>query len=145
MAKNIEEYVNKIIYRSKSGKMDGYAKTNQNGKQVRLHRYLMEKHIRRALKSNELVHHVDGDKNNNNINNLKIVTRAEHNRIHKNGENTQFKDKYQISQEDIIRLYHKEKNPIHTVAKILGATYGAVLRRMERYGIPRRKQGPITN
>lgn len=50
---------------------------------IKLHRYLMEIKIGRKLKSTEIVHHIDGNKLNNDINNLQIVSRSEHNRIHK--------------------------------------------------------------
>lgn len=46
------------------------------------HRLVMEKKLGRKLTSNEIVHHVDDNKHNNNINNLKLLTRAEHMNIH---------------------------------------------------------------
>ncbi len=53
------------------------------------HRYLMEKHIGRKLKSNEAVHHINLDPSDNRIDNLQLMTRgnhvALHNRIRENG------------------------------------------------------------
>jgi len=37
------------------------------------HRYRMEKHIGRKLKGTELVHHIDGNKKNNNLENLMLL------------------------------------------------------------------------
>lgn len=42
------------------------------------HRVIMETHIERKLLSNEIVHHIDGDIRNNNINNLQLMTWGEH-------------------------------------------------------------------
>jgi hypothetical protein len=46
------------------------------------HRYEMEKELGRALTSNELVHHLDCDKSNNDLSNLIVVSRADHMKIH---------------------------------------------------------------
>jgi hypothetical protein len=46
------------------------------------HRYIMEKHINRKLDRMEDVHHINGIKNDNRIENLIILTRAEHSRLH---------------------------------------------------------------
>lgn len=49
---------------------------------VREHRLIMEKKIGRFLKPNEVVHHIDGDKLNNNIKNLKLFERGKHIGLH---------------------------------------------------------------
>lgn len=52
---------------------------------IREHRLVMEKYLGRYLKSSEVVHHVDGDTKNNNINNLMLFrSNAEHRAYHKN-------------------------------------------------------------
>jgi hypothetical protein len=45
-------------------------------------RYLMEQHLGRVLRPDEEVHHIDEDKHNNAIENLQVLTKAEHNAIH---------------------------------------------------------------
>ena len=46
------------------------------------HRKVVENSLGRYLKQNEIVHHKDGDKHNNSIDNLEIMTRSEHTRLH---------------------------------------------------------------
>lgn len=47
------------------------------------HRLVMAKYLCRPLRSDEVVHHIDGDKTNNSLANLFLTTVAKHTRIHK--------------------------------------------------------------
>lgn len=49
---------------------------------IREHIYLMETYLDRRLEKNEVVHHIDGDKTNNTLENLFLTTTEEHNKIH---------------------------------------------------------------
>jgi len=49
---------------------------------VEEHRYVMENKIGRRLGAAEVVHHIDGNKHNNEISNLEIVGRVHHARHH---------------------------------------------------------------
>jgi len=46
------------------------------------HVVIMEESIGRRLFSNECVHHKDGNRSNNDISNLELMTRSEHARLH---------------------------------------------------------------
>lgn len=46
------------------------------------HRNIMEVHLGRKLKSDEIVHHVNGDKHDNRLANLQVMTQSEHIRLH---------------------------------------------------------------
>ena len=47
------------------------------------HRYVMSQHLGRILSKNEVVHHKEGNTKNNNINNLKLMDRDDHNKHHR--------------------------------------------------------------
>lgn len=46
------------------------------------HRIIYEKHIGRKLKKCEVVHHIDGNKKNNNVDNLQIMSNGQHHSHH---------------------------------------------------------------
>jgi len=51
----------------------GYLRININGERMLHHRYIMEQHLRRKLKSNERIHHINGNKTDNKIDNLELI------------------------------------------------------------------------
>ena len=109
-----------------------------DGKQVRIHRYLMEKKVGRKLLSSELVHHKDDNKFNNDIDNLEIVTRSKHKQLHPEiGEQTRFKVKYSIAKKTFIDLYVKKLLSLRKIGKLFKIPDGAMLRIKARYGITR--------
>lgn len=60
---------------------DGYLVYSPTGKSADRklhHRYVMEQHLSRKLRSDEIVHHIDENKQNNDISNLEIMTRSQH-------------------------------------------------------------------
>lgn len=54
------------------------------------HRKIMEEHVQRPLTKEEVVHHIDGDKSNNNISNLYLTTAKEHAYAHASLERVAF-------------------------------------------------------
>jgi hypothetical protein len=57
---------------------------------IRQHQYIMELHLDRALQKGEIVHHIDGNKTNNNLENLYLTTVQEHNKLHAQSESIIF-------------------------------------------------------
>lgn len=60
----------------------GYTRQPGGMRKVRLHRILMASYLGRNLKTEDVVHHRDGNKLNNNIDNLELMTPQEHMKIH---------------------------------------------------------------
>jgi hypothetical protein len=56
----------------------GYVALKVDGKVILEHRKVMEDYLGRKLTSDEIVHHIDGNKSNNEITNLVITNRATH-------------------------------------------------------------------
>ena len=60
----------------------GYRYICVRGKKIAEHRQVVEQREGRKLTSSEVVHHVDGSPLNNDPDNLVILSRAEHQRLH---------------------------------------------------------------
>lgn len=60
-----------------------YTKGPNKGRSV--HVVTMEQHIGRRLAKDECVHHIDENRSNNELSNLRLMTRAAHTRLHRTG------------------------------------------------------------
>lgn len=69
---------------------------NYNNAGVLEHHYVMSQKIGRGIAPNEVVHHIDGNKRNNDISNLQLMTAEEHAKLH--------------SQEKVKHLWHDYYN-----------------------------------
>src|SRR3546814_20717223 len=65
--------------RGVSEKPNGYLEITRGPHKGRgLHVVIAEKHLGRRIQANEVVHHLDENKQNNSISNLQVLTRSEH-------------------------------------------------------------------
>lgn len=65
----------------------GYLQSRFNGKILKQHRFVMEKYLGRELSKEECVHHINGIKTDNRIDNLQIMNFREHNLHHESYKN----------------------------------------------------------
>ena len=65
--------------------MSEYETVRKDGKVRNVHDVLAEGILGRPLEENEVVHHVNGDKHDNREENLQVMDRAEHGRLHQSG------------------------------------------------------------
>lgn len=60
----------------------GYLEGSVAGKYFRLHRKIMEEHLGRKLNRDEHVNHINGNKLDNRIENLEVLSHSEHMKLH---------------------------------------------------------------
>lgn len=58
-----------------------YKTVTVKGRQVRVHRYIMEQHLDRKLESWEHVHHINGNSHDNRLENLTVLSNSAHQKI----------------------------------------------------------------
>lgn len=84
------------VYKSKDGRSRAYVRKDDGTKTtVSYPRILMEEKLGRPLEPYEDVHHIDGDCENNDPDNLKIELHGEHQRLHNSNK---YEDKIAICQ-----------------------------------------------
>lgn len=59
-----------------------YHKIVVNGQRIDEHRYIMEQHLGRKLSRTEVVHHKNGIKYDNRLENLELMSLSDHARLH---------------------------------------------------------------
>ena len=61
---------------------DGYVEIRIDGRYHLEHVYIMEQHLKRPMQRKEIVHHLNGNRADNRLSNLEVMTLSEHMRHH---------------------------------------------------------------
>jgi HNH endonuclease len=108
----------------------GYRFVSVNGKKRAEHRVLMERKLDRQLDRNEIVHHIDWDRFNNDAENLTVVSRSEHMRLHKKGQKPR---RWTQAEEDRAAELSESGMIIQDVADAIGRPYSTTQRKLQQH------------
>ena len=114
---------------------NGYATISIGNKKVYYHRYLIEQYLGRKLKHNEQVHHINGNKLDNRIENLTIMNISNHLREHalnnNLGKDRKGKEPTNKISKDIIneiKLLRKQGYLIKEICKKVNISYPTAIK-----------------
>ena len=96
---------NHPAYKERKYNHNGYIYHNINGDRIFEHRLVIEQHLKRKLKQSEIIHHLNGIRDDNRIENLVVTTREQH-------ESNTFAKLLQKRIRSLEKKLHKEFTPI---------------------------------
>ena len=76
------QYFNGIKFYKRADNAYWYSCTTVNGKRVYMHRYVWEYYNKKPIPKDYAIHHIDLDRNNNDISNLQYLPKKEHAKLH---------------------------------------------------------------
>lgn len=103
-----------VWWTDRKGYIQGRVTENGYTRRVRQHRWIMEKHLGRELSPSEDVHHKNGIKNDNRIENLEVLNHVEHSRIsqidrkYKKGYKLKLSDEERRMRSERMRIRHAQ-------------------------------------
>lgn len=104
---------------------DGYwciGSRKEGNKNKRLHRVIWEEHFGKIPKD-FIIHHKDGNVKNNNINNLEMLSKFEHNSLHKKNNKNTLKEYVYIRKRGLDIKTKKQRYTIRRFGKDIKHSY----------------------
>jgi len=121
----------------------GYRQIKVGKRNVREHRYIMEQYLGRRLEPTEVVHHRNGDKQDNRLENLELTSVSEHTIIHNTGSKRSDSTKKSIS---VFRQLSAELKRLQAINTELYAALDDAFKLLDGWqGRPEWRQGIIDN
>jgi DNA-binding MarR family transcriptional regulator len=124
------------MYRPKGGRIvdrSGYILLRVGDRYVKEHRLVVEKHLGRPLRDDEHIHHINRNRSDNRIENLRVLSPSEHTLLHLRAGDMASVWTPQMDTE-LKSLYHQGE-PHKDISKRLGVTPGAVALRLHKLGL----------
>lgn len=90
----IEKNDEYVVYQNKDGRWRVYIRDGH--RVISYPRFLMEQQLGRELTDDEDVHHLDHDVTNNDVSNLVVMSKEEHNALHAAEERIDYYDKVMV-------------------------------------------------
>lgn len=119
-----------------------YKKIRIGNRLIDEHRLIMEQYLGRKLLSNEIVHHKNGDKSNNDLENLEVMDRSSHSRSHKIGESMPEEVREKISQAKKGKA-HKNSRKVAQINKDTGEVVNSYNSTMQAASLLGIKDGDV--
>ena len=100
----------------------GYKKIRVDGGYEYEHRRNMELHLGRKLETGEDVHHLDGNKQNNSLDNLLLMSARDHRLLHGNQRNGSRNNKAKLDEQQVVdmRKMYGDGETTRTLAELFG-------------------------